>query len=99
MSTATATTTSTKATKKTTCPVTRQQFTSKAKPVAITINGRSLEAKAKQFSTGSMGWHLSDKCTVLVDGVAVLVQVGLNLTVVGSKDLPETPEAAQEHAA
>jgi len=38
------------------------------------------------FSTGSFGWYYNGKTTVMVDGKPLSVQVGLNLTVVGSKE-------------
>ena len=74
---------------KTTCPVSRADFRAKAKPVSVTINNASLIAPVKEFSTGSFGWYLNGKTTIEVDGVPVAVQIGLNLTVVGSKELPK----------
>lgn len=84
---------------KTTCPVTRPQFRTKAKPVTVVINGVPLIAEVKEFSTGSLGWYLNGKTAIDVDGTPVSVQIGMNLTVVGSKDLPkdaETPAAEAE---
>jgi hypothetical protein len=78
--------------KKTTCPVTRDQFRTKAKHVTITIGGQELIAPVKEFSTGSLGWYLNAKTTIDVGGTPVPVQIGLNLTIVGSKELP--PDAA-----
>lgn len=77
---------------KTSCPITRPQFKAKAKPVPITINGVPMPALVKEFSTGSLGWNLNGKTTIEVDGIPVSVQIGLNLTIVGSKELP--PEQA-----
>ena len=73
---------------KTTCPITRAQFTAKAKPIAVTIGVQKFDAGVKEFSTGSLGWNINAKMTVEIDGVRVPVQVGMNLTVVGSKELP-----------
>ncbi|HLJ94632.1 MAG TPA: hypothetical protein VKU02_15710 [Gemmataceae bacterium] len=73
---------------KTTCPITRSQFLATAKPLTVTINNVPLQAVVKEFSTGSLGWYLNGKTTVEVDGQLVSVQIGLNLTVVGSKELP-----------
>lgn len=73
--------------KKTTCPITRAQFRSNAEPVTITINGIEHVAEVKEFSTGSLGWYLNGKTTIRVNGTPVSVQIGLNLTIVGSKDL------------
>ena len=50
--------------KKTTCPINRAQFRSKARPVTVTINNIPLQAEVKEFSTGSLGWYLNGKTTV-----------------------------------
>jgi len=71
---------------KSTCPVSRTQFVEHAEPLKITINGNDMLAEVKQFSTGSFGWYLNGKTTVTIDGKALSVQIGMNLTVVGSKD-------------
>ena len=80
--------------KKTTCPITRDEFRSKAKPMSVTINNVPLQAEVKEFSTGSLGWYLNGKTSVEIDGKMVSVQIGLNLTIVGSKELPKDGEAA-----
>ena len=74
--------------KKSSCPITRAEFRAKAKPLTVTINGKEYHAVVKEFSTGSLGWYLNGKTTVEVDGAPVTVQIGLNLTIVGSKELP-----------
>jgi hypothetical protein len=79
---------------KTTCPVTRQEFAEKAKPVEVIIDGNKMMAVNREFSTGSLGWNISNKMTIMVGDKAVTVQVGLNLTIVGSKDLPKDTPAA-----
>jgi hypothetical protein len=75
--------------KKTTCPITRDQFQSDARPVIIQIGDDKLEADVKNFSTGSLGWYLNGKTKIEVGGVRVPVQIGLSLTIVGSKELPQ----------
>ena len=83
--------------KKTTCPINRADFRGKAKPVTVTIGEQKLIADVKEFSTGSLGWYLNGKTTIEIDGVPVSVQIGLNLTIVGSKELPQdapSPPAA-----
>ncbi|HMU37582.1 MAG TPA: hypothetical protein PKE31_01090 [Pseudomonadota bacterium] len=72
---------------KTSCPVTREEFKTKAKAVNIQVEGTPLVAEPKEFSTGSFGWYLSGKATVMVDGKPVQVQVGANLTIIGSKEM------------
>lgn len=67
-------------------PVSRTQFLEKAEPIKVTINGQELVADKREFSTGSFGWYYNGKITIPVDGKQLSIQVGLNLTVVGSKD-------------
>ena len=61
----------------------------KAKPVSVVINNIPLQAEVKEFSTGSLGWYLNGKTSIEIDGKLVPVQIGLNLTIVGSKELPK----------
>jgi len=68
------------------CPVSRPQFLEKAEAVKVTINGQEMIADKREFSTGSFGWYINGKVNITVDGKAVPVQIGLNLTVVGSKE-------------
>jgi hypothetical protein len=75
--------------KKTTCPITRSEFREKAKPVTVNIGGVPLQAEVKEFSTGSLGWYLNGKTMIDVGGTPVSVQIGMNLTIVGSKELPQ----------
>jgi hypothetical protein len=79
--------------KKTSCPISRADFRTKAKGVSVTIGDQRLVAEVKEFSTGSLGWYLNGKTTIDIDGTPVSVQIGLNLTIVGSKDLP--PDESQ----
>ena len=46
-------------------------------------------ADVKEFSTGSLGWYLNGKTIVKVGDKPVTVQIGLNMTIVGSKELPK----------
>jgi hypothetical protein len=68
------------------CPVSKTQFLDKAEAVKITIGNMEIVADKREFSTGSFGWYYNGKTTVTVDGKPLSVQVGLNLTVVGSKE-------------
>ena len=70
------------------CPITRAEFREKARPIEVTIAGVPYTAEVKEFSTGSFGWFVNAKTYVEVGGKRVGVQIGLNLTAVGSKDLP-----------
>src|SRR5947199_9472112 len=84
--------------KKTNCPITREQFRSRARPVTITVCDVPMVVPTKEFSTGSLGWYLNGKTVIEIDGTPVQVQLGLNLTVIGSKELPEDPEAPKAPA-
>src|SRR5687767_8854982 len=68
------------------CPLSRTQFLEKAEAVKVSINGQEIIADKREFSTGSFGWSYHGKSDVTVDGKPLSVQVGLNLTVVGSKE-------------
>src|SRR5262249_50386535 len=84
--------------KKTSCPITRSEFHDKAKAVKVVIDNVEQHAEVKEFSTGSLGWYLNGKTTIEIGGKRVAVQIGLNLTIVGSKELPQdsgTPAAAK----
>ncbi len=71
---------------KSACPLSLSQFQEKAEPLKVTINGQDMLAEVKAFSTGSFGWYLNGKTVISVDGKAVSVQIGMNLTIVGSKE-------------
>jgi hypothetical protein len=73
--------------------ITRGQFKTAAKPMTVVINGKEFTALPKEFSTGSLGWNINEKLAVEVGGQTVMVQVGMNLTVIGSKDLPPDESA------
>jgi hypothetical protein len=68
------------------CPLSKTQFIDKAEPVKVSINGQELIADKREFSTGSFGWYYNGKINITVDGKPLSVQIGLNLTVVGSKE-------------
>ena len=68
------------------CPLSKTQFIDKAEPVKVVINGQEIIADKREFSTGSFGWYYNGKTTITVDGKPLSIQVGLNLTVVGSKE-------------
>lgn len=73
---------------KTACSITRSEFHEHAQPIEVTINGVPMLADVKEFSTGSLGWYLNGKSAVKVGDKPVTVQIGMNLTIVGSKELP-----------
>lgn len=72
------------------CPITRAEFREHAAAgIQVQIHGVPLVAEKKEFSTGSLGWNLNGKTTIEIAGKPVSVQIGLNMTLVGSKDLPK----------
>ena len=81
--------------KKTTCPISRKDFLTHAKPIAVKIGEVPLSAAVREFSTGSLGWYLNGKVSVEIDGRPVAVQIGMNLTIVGSKELPADESTTQ----
>ncbi len=79
---------------KTVCPISRDEFKSQAPILEIMIGDRKFKAVPREFSTGSLGWYVNDKMEVDIAGKPVTIQLGLNLTVVGSKELPMPTTAA-----
>ncbi len=94
--------------KVTACPVSRADFDANAKNLRVTfeytgVDGKpatqSVEVFPRQFNTGSMGWGSTAKLAIpiSVNGKTLLVgaQLGLNLTAIGSKELPALPSEKQ----
>lgn len=69
--------------------ITRKKFLETAKPLSVIIDGMPMGAEVKDFSTGSYGWNINGKTTIKVGDEVVNVQVGLNLTVINSKNDPK----------
>lgn len=76
------------------CAVTEEQFMGSAKPAILKLDlgggEQQLYAGTKKFNSGSFGWYAPGKLLAVVDGIPVQVQVGLVLTVIGSKHLAPT---------
>ena len=68
------------------CPITRKEFNDNAAPMTAEIGGQTVTLNPKEFSTGSFGFGYSGKITVEIAGKPVVLQVGCNVTAVGSKD-------------
>jgi len=81
--------TTSKSTSKT-CPISREWFGTHAKAIPVVISGQQLSesAQPKEFSTKSIGWVCKGKVTVEVNGNQLPCWVQMNLTVIGSKNLP-----------
>jgi len=74
--------------KKTTCPVTKEQFMEHARAAIPSIRTKMAEelmVEPKAFATGSFGFYAGGKTIVMIDGTPVKFQIGLNITAVGSK--------------
>ncbi len=87
--------------RKTVCPITSvDEFNRNAEALEVVIrttSGKELyvgRMEAKEFSTLSLGWNASDKATVPVGPVPVKVQIGVNVTVIGSKEIKREGQAA-----
>jgi hypothetical protein len=85
---------------KTVCSITRNEFAQRAKTVKVTVEYEGKTStflvSPREFESGSMGYNLSDKATFTMEGRDVRMQLGMNITVIGSKDLPkeQAPAAA-----
>ena len=73
----------------TVCPISCKQFMLHANDLPITIGGEGRLLVKHRKKTGSFGWYLNDKLLIDVGGVELKLQVGVNVTVIGSKDAPE----------
>ncbi len=79
------------ASKKTSLPTgtTKANLLSRLAPIAITVAGRPFSAEGREFSTGSVGYNVNDKVEItLADGTKVKAQLGINITIIGSKEIP-----------
>jgi len=59
---------------------------SHAKSVEVVINGIPRTAEVKTFSTGALGWYLSGKGNIKIGEKSVSFQIGMNLTIFGSRE-------------
>ena len=78
---------------KTECNITRRDFQASAKATRIALDCGEYMAEAREFSTGSLGWGASEKGWMTIGGEKVKVQIGITITVIGSKDLPRNEES------
>ena len=67
------------------CPITKEVFLAKAKPLSIKIGEETRVGEVKEFSSGSFGFYSGDKIVIDIDGVPVRCQVTCSIVVVGSK--------------
>jgi hypothetical protein len=81
--------------KKNVCPLSAAKFLAEAKSLTVTVMGVDMVMKKKHFSTGGFGWYLSGKEDASVCGEDVQLQIGFNVSIIGSKDRGEMPGAVQ----
>jgi hypothetical protein len=68
------------------CPLTKDEFLAQAKEWGVDFgDGQIIKAKPMAFSSGSFGWNLNGKASVMVGGVPVKVQLSGNFVAIGSK--------------
>lgn len=72
--------------KKTECPIGPVEFMAEAKSIPLDELFKGEKALPHDFSTRSFGWRYGEKKTVTVNGKDLRVQIGLNITVIGSKE-------------
>lgn len=53
--------------------------------LVVKVDGLEMLATKQEFSTGSVGYYLTGKHNVMVDGKLIPLQLGFNLTAIGSK--------------
>jgi hypothetical protein len=70
------------------CPISFKQFQDHAKPVVLEVAGQKvvLSPKPDRAETKSFGYFAGEKIVIDIDGIPVKVQLGINATVIGSKD-------------
>lgn len=74
---------------KTPCPVSRDEFDRNAKPIALDTPFGPVMLEPKEFSTKSLGWYSNGPVFVKLDnGQVVKAQLGFQLTLINSKELP-----------
>jgi hypothetical protein len=68
------------------CKMSLEDFAKQAAPLTVRIGDIPLMGTVKApFSTGSFGWYVNGKTQIKVGDTLLDVQVGCNITVVGSK--------------
>lgn len=74
------------------CPVGRKEFLDNAERLVVKIGDDEIKLAPKEFAASdkgaSLGWGHQGKVTIKVNGKWVEAYVGLNVTLMGSKELP-----------
>ena len=61
-------------------------FEEHAEPLTVDVLGNTVTAEPRSFSSGNRGWYLGGKIEVTVGKKKLWAQLGLNLTIPGSKE-------------
>lgn len=67
---------------------TRAYFNAQARVIRVFLGDLRLDMKPKVFKTGSQGWHLCTKAQMGVGDARVWCQINIQVTILGSKELP-----------
>ena len=77
------------------CTITRSMFATDAKPLKVTITNAEGKVVFEQymsprtFSTNGLGWNANGKAQMdVTPSTPNMLQVGVNVSIVGSKELP-----------
>lgn len=66
--------------------MTGAHFEKKAEDLTVNVFGNMVTGPPRSFTSGNRGWYLGGKVEVQVGKKTLWAQMGLNLTIVGSKD-------------
>lgn len=60
-------------------------FEANAEKLSVDVLGNIATGEARSFTSGNRGWHVGGKVEVMVGKKKLWAQLGLNLTILGSK--------------
>ena len=66
------------------CPITRNEFHEHAENLPVTIGSSGYELEPRENESDSLGWKLNAKQQVKINGKMCWVQIGINITLIGS---------------
>jgi hypothetical protein len=68
------------------CPVRREQFRARAKSVKVVLDGKEFASEIEAIPTRSFCWFINARINVKITWGVVPFRVGLNLTIIASKE-------------
>ena len=63
-----------------------KHFEANAEPLTVDVMGNKVTGEARSFTSGNRGWYLGGKIEVTVGKKKLWAQLGINVTIAGSKD-------------